>query len=78
MSTSMVSKYNNHNDNRIITISISNSSNPSTTHQTYYEMTATDKLPLITKSVVTRIDIHHAGEETDQQTIRLTFEGSHV
>jgi hypothetical protein len=40
MSTSKVSKYNNHDDNIIMTISISNSSNPSTVHQTYYEMTA--------------------------------------
>jgi hypothetical protein len=39
--------------------------NLSTLHQTYYEMTTTDKLPLITKSVmVTRIDIHPAGERT--------------
>jgi hypothetical protein len=40
MSMSKVSKYNNHNDNIILTISISNSSNPSTVQQTYYEMTA--------------------------------------
>jgi hypothetical protein len=53
MSTSNVSKYNNHNDNIIITISISNSSNPSIIYQIYYEMTVTDKLPLITESVVT-------------------------
>jgi hypothetical protein len=66
MSTSKVSKYNNHNGNIIITISISNSSNPSTVHQTYYEMTVTDKLPLIIESVVvTRIDIHPVGEEPD-------------
>jgi hypothetical protein len=60
---SKLSKYNNHNDN--ITISISNSSNPSIVHQIYYEMTAMDKLPLITESiVVTQIDIHLAGERT--------------
>jgi hypothetical protein len=36
-------------------------------------MTVTDKLPLITESVaVSRIDIHPAGEEPDQHTIRLT------
>jgi hypothetical protein len=65
MSLSKVSKYNNHNDNIIVTISISNSSNPSTVHQTYYEMTATDKLPLITESVmVNQIDIHPVGERT--------------
>jgi hypothetical protein len=40
MSTSKVSKYNNCNDNIIITISIFSSSNPSTVHPTYYEMTA--------------------------------------
>jgi hypothetical protein len=40
MSTSKVSKYNNHNDNIIITISMSKSPNPLTVHQTYYEMTA--------------------------------------
>jgi hypothetical protein len=51
MSTSKVSKYNKHNDNVIMTISISHSSNPSTVHQTYYEMTAMDKLPLITENV---------------------------
>jgi hypothetical protein len=65
MSTSKVSKYNNHNDKIIIIITISNSSNPSAIHQTYYEMTITDKLPLITESVaVTRINIHPAGEKT--------------
>jgi hypothetical protein len=37
---SRVSKYNNHNDNIIMTISISNSLNPSKVHQTYYKMTA--------------------------------------
>jgi hypothetical protein len=65
MSTSKVCKYINYNDNIIITISISSSSNPSTVHQTYYEMTAMDKLPLISKSVVvTQIDIHPAWERT--------------
>jgi hypothetical protein len=81
MSTSKISKYNNHNDNIIITItiSISNSSNPSTVHQTYYEMTVMDKLSLITKSVaVTRIDIHPTGKEPNQHAIRLTPGGSHV
>jgi hypothetical protein len=52
MPTSKVSKYNNHNDNIIVTIYISNSSNLSAVHQTYYEMTVTDKLPLITESVM--------------------------
>jgi hypothetical protein len=61
MSTSKVSKYNNHNDNIIITISISNSSNPSIVHQTYHEMTAMNKPSLISESVaVTQIDIHPA------------------
>jgi hypothetical protein len=79
MSTSKVSKYNNHNNNIIMTISISIFSNPSTVHQTYYEMTATDKLPLITESVaVTRIDIHPAREEPNQHAIRLTPRGSHI
>jgi hypothetical protein len=79
MSTSKVSKYNNYNNNIIMTISISISSNPSTVHQTYYEMTATDKLPLITESVaVTRIDIHPAREEPNQHAIRLTPGGSHI
>jgi hypothetical protein len=79
MSTSKVSKYNNHNDNIIIIISISNSSNLSTIHQIYYEMTATDKLPLISESVaVTRIDIHPAGKDADLHAIRLTPGGSHV
>jgi hypothetical protein len=67
MSTSKVSKYTNHNDNIIIiiTISISNSSNSSTVHQTYYDMTATDKRSLISESVtVTQIDIHPVGERT--------------
>jgi hypothetical protein len=67
MSTSKVSKYNNHNDNIIIiitiSISISNSSNSSTVHQTYYDVTATDKRSLISESVtVTQIDIHPVGE----------------
>jgi hypothetical protein len=79
MSMSKVSKYNNHNDNIIITISTSISSNSSTVHKTYYKMTMTDKLPLITKSViVTWIDIHPAGEEPDQHALRLTPRGSHV
>jgi hypothetical protein len=43
MSTSKISKYNNRNDNVIITISITISSNPSTIHQIYYEMTATTR-----------------------------------
>jgi hypothetical protein len=47
MSMSKVSKYNNHNDNIVIAISISISLNLATVHQTYYEMTTTDKLPLI-------------------------------
>jgi hypothetical protein len=65
MSTSKVSKYNNYNGRIIMTICISNSSHLSIVHQTYYEMTATDKLALITESVaVTRIDIHPAGERT--------------
>jgi hypothetical protein len=64
MSTSRVSKYNNLDDN--IIISISNSSNLSTVHQTYYETTAT------------RINIHPAGEELDQHAICLTPIGSHV
>jgi hypothetical protein len=63
MSTSKVSKYNNHKDNIIITIS--NFSNPSTVHQTYYKITAMDKSSLISESVaVTRIDIHSARERT--------------
>jgi hypothetical protein len=38
-----------------------------------------DKPPLIIESVVvTRIDIHPAGEEPDQHVIRLTLRGSHV
>jgi hypothetical protein len=79
MPTSKVSKYNNHNDNIIITISISNSLNQSIVHQTYYEMTAMDKLPLITKSVVvTRIDIHPAEEEPDQHAIHSTPGDSHI
>jgi hypothetical protein len=40
MSMSKVSKYTKHNDIIIMNISISNSSNPPTVHQTYYEMTA--------------------------------------
>jgi hypothetical protein len=79
MPTSKVSKYNNHNDNIIVTIYISNSSNLSAVHQTYYEMTATDKLPLITESVMaTWIDIHPAGEKPNQHAIRSTPGGSHV
>jgi hypothetical protein len=42
-------------------------------------MTATDKLSLITESVaMTRIDIHPAGEESDQHVIRLTPKCSHI
>jgi hypothetical protein len=79
ISMSKVSKYNNHNYNIIITMSISNSLDPKIEHQTYYEMTATDKLPLITESVTaTRIDIHHTWEEPDQHAIRLTPGGSQV
>jgi hypothetical protein len=38
-----------------------------------------DKLPLITDSVMmTRIDIHPAGEEPDQHVICITPRGSHV
>jgi hypothetical protein len=79
MSTSKVSKYNNNNDNIIITISTFISSNPSTAYGTYYEMTVIDKLPFITESVVaTRIDMHPVGKEPDQHAIRLTPGGSHV
>jgi hypothetical protein len=36
---------------------------PTTVHQTYYEMTATDKQPLISESVmVTRIDTPYKGK----------------
>jgi hypothetical protein len=50
----------NHHDNKTITIILYSS----TVHQAYYEMTAMDKRSLIPKSVmVTRIDIHLAGEE---------------
>jgi hypothetical protein len=41
MSMSKVSKYNKHNDIIIMNISISNSLNPPTVHQTHYEMTTT-------------------------------------
>jgi hypothetical protein len=79
MSTSKVSKYNNYKDNIIITISISLSSKSSTVHQTYYEITVMDKLPLITKSVMTtRINIHPTRKEPDQHAIRLTPTGPHV
>jgi hypothetical protein len=79
MSTSKVSKYNNCKDNIIITISISLSSKSSTVHQTYYEITKMDKLPLITKSVVaTRINMHPARKELDQHAICLTPAGPHV
>jgi hypothetical protein len=64
MSTSKASKYNNHNDNIIITISISKSSKP----QQYTNILrddCNDKMPLIPESVtVTQINIHHAGERT--------------
>jgi hypothetical protein len=73
MSMSKVIKYSNHNDNGTITISIFITSNPSTVHQTYYEMTTTDKMSLIIKSVMTtQIDIHPAGEEPDQHAVRTT------
>jgi hypothetical protein len=38
-----------------------------------------NKQSLITESVaMTQIDIHHAGEEPDQHTIRLTPVGCHI
>jgi hypothetical protein len=70
MSTSMVSKYNNLNDNIIMTIY----STPNILRDDY-----NNKLPLIIESVVvTRIDIHPTGEELDQHVIRLTPGGSHI
>jgi hypothetical protein len=46
---------------------------PSTVHQTYYEMTSTDKRSLISENVaVIRIDIHPTGKEPDQHIIRVT------
>jgi hypothetical protein len=68
MLTSKVSKYNNRNDNIIITISISNSSNPSIVHQ-ILQNDCNDKLSLITESVaVTQIDIHTAREKNMTNT----------
>jgi hypothetical protein len=83
MSTSRVSKYNNHNDNVIIAISISNFSN-----STPYILRddCNDKLSLITECVTTTwTDIHHARKRTwpTQHTIdsqmlsRMTSRGSH-
>jgi hypothetical protein len=78
MSTSKVSKYNNHNDNIIIVISISISKSSNPQQYTIWD-DCNDKLPLITESVTaTRIDIHPAGEEPDQRVIRLTPGCSHV
>jgi hypothetical protein len=64
MSTSKVSKYNNHNDNIIITISISKSLKTNGTPIILRD-DCNDKLSLITESVtVTQIDIHRTGEGT--------------
>jgi hypothetical protein len=46
---------------------------PTTVHQTNYEMTSTDKCSLISESIaVTQIDIHTAGEEPHQHTVCAT------
>jgi hypothetical protein len=71
-----VKKYNNHNDNIIITISITNfsKSTPSILRDD-----CNDKPSLIIESVVvTRINIHPTREEPDQHVIHLTLGGSHV
>jgi hypothetical protein len=64
MLMSKVSNYNNHNDNIIITISLSKSLKP----QQYTNILrddCNDKLSLITESVVeNRIDVHPVGEGT--------------
>jgi hypothetical protein len=76
MSMAKVSKYSNDNNYNHVHIHLLESINsiPNILQDDCY-----GKLPLISKSVVmTRIDIHHAGEEHDQHVIRLTLRGSHV
>jgi hypothetical protein len=74
MSTSKVSKYNNHNDN----ITISKSSKPQQYTNILWD-DCNDKLSLITESVeATWIDVLPAGERPDEHAIRLTPEGSHI
>jgi hypothetical protein len=73
MLMSKVSKYNNHDHIHIQLIESINST------PNILRDDCNDKLSLITESViVTRIDIHPAGEEPDQYAIRLTPVGSHV
>jgi hypothetical protein len=46
---------------------------PSTLHQTYYEVTVMDKQAHISESVTaTQIDIHHTREEPNQHVICTT------
>jgi hypothetical protein len=69
-------KYSNHHNSIIITMLILELT---IVQQTYYEMTATDKQPLISESVtVTQIDIHPIGEEPNQHVIRATPEVSRM
>jgi hypothetical protein len=79
MLTSKVSKYNNRNDNIIITISISNSSNPSIVHQ---HTTKWLQRQVVTHNRECCSDsnwyTHCKGKEHDQHIIRLTPVGSHV